>query len=708
VEVNNQGSGTLNFDVSASTQLGGNWLSVTALDPIATPASPATITVCANPAQVINSAGQVGTYIGQVQVISTDGSQSAHIAVVMAVSAVPNILLSRSGLTFTVVQNGPGTPDDVVGVLTTGGPDTLNWTASPTALSGGNWLKVLTASGTSSSAAAGQIQVAVDQPTVQTLAPGIYYTSIAVQATDAVTGQQAGNSPQSITVALNVLDSGSFASPLVQPGGLIFGGEAGVNNAPPQPVHVFNLESAPVDYTSAVVTDDGGKWCSVLPDHATVTSNADLSVAVDFSQLGGTPHQCQVRLLFSDGSLQTVSILAVPGGSAASGSASITPGSTARAIKHVSPRGTSNCQQVLVVALTAPTDGSTATAHQQTDLEAAVTDNCTPANPVDIATVQVFFGNYDPIQTLLPTGGGSGRYTGSWTPTNVPANLPQSPVTLAVAAHTVAFAAAPQYYTVTVQLNSDTTAGTTSIGAGNNGVGVLNSASYDYPGVITPGSLVSIFGANMADSPPFSASSLPLQFQEANAQVLLDGQAIPLLYVSGGQINAQIPFINGNGTHQLSVMHGQTPSQPQTVTVAAVAPAIYTINEQGYGQAAVRVAGPEVVADKNHPVKANDAIEIYCTGLGQVSPTVPAGAPAPAPPPGVNSELPPGSNLIVTINNVQAQVLFAGLAPGSAGLYQVNAVIPEGVQGGDAVPIVISMAGLSSQPNVTIAVLQTQ
>src|ERR1035438_4458649 len=40
--------------------------------------------------------------------------------------------------------------------------------------------------------------------------------------------------------------------------------------------------------------------------------------------------------------------------------------------------------------------------------------------------------------------------------------------------------------------------------------------------------------------------------------------AIPLLYVSGGQINAQIPFINGNGTHQLSVMHGQTPSQPQT------------------------------------------------------------------------------------------------------------------------------------------------
>jgi uncharacterized protein (TIGR03437 family) len=708
VEVNNQGSGTLNFNASKSTQLGGNWLSVSALDSTATAALGATISVCADPAQVINSAGQVGTYIGQVQVSSTDGTQNAHITVVMAVSAVPSILLSRSGLTFTVVHNGQGTPGDVVYVLTAGSPDTLNWTASPAPLSGGNWLKVLTASGPATSAAAGKIQFAVDQPTVQTLAPGIYYTSVAVQATDAVSGQPAGNSPQ-IIVVLNVLDSGSLASPLVQPGGLIFGGEAGVNDAPPQTVQLFNLEVAPVDYNSAVVTDNGGNWCSVVPDHATLSYQADLSVAVDFSQLAGAaqnPRTCQVRLLFSDGSQQAVSILAVPGGSAAGNSASVSPRSATRAIQHISPKATGNCQQNLNVNLTAPATGYTPTAFQKTDLEAMVTDGCNPADPVDGADVHVFFNNNDPTQLLKPSGAGSGLYTGSWTPNNVSANSPETTVELKVDAAVLTTSAQPQFVYVPVQLNSATTATTTSINAGNNGVGVLNSASYDYAGVISPGSLVSIFGVNMADSPPVTAT-LPLQTREANAQVLLDGQPLPLLYASGSQINAQIPFtINGDITHSLSVMHGQSSSsQPQTVTVAAVAPAIYTTNEAGFGQAAVLVHGPEVLADKNHPVKAGDAIEIYCAGLGQVSPPVPAGNGAPLSP---LSWLPPGSKLVVMINNVPANVLFAGLAPGFAGLYQVNAVIPEGVKGGDAVPIVISLAGVPSQPLVTIAVQQTQ
>jgi uncharacterized protein (TIGR03437 family) len=705
VEESNQGGGTLSFNASSSTQLGGNWLSVLALESNATPGLPATLSVCANPAQVINSAGQVGTYTGQVQVSSTDGSQTAHFTVVMVVSALPGILLSRSGLTFTVVQSGQGTPGDVVDVLTTGGPNPLQWTASPTSLSGGNWLKVLTASGTASSAAAGQIQVAVDQPTVQNLSPGIYYSLIAIQATDAVSGQPAGNSPQSVTVALNVLDSGSFASPLVEPAGLIFSGEAGVNNAVPQTVQIFNLEATPVEYNSAVVTDDGGNWCSVAPSNATVMYSADMNLAVDFSQLGETTQgirTCQVRLLFSDGSLQMVSILALPGtGAAATDSAA----NAAQPVKHVMPRDGGNCQQVLVVALTKPAAGSTLTASQEADLEAKVTDGCNPADPVDTAAVTAFFSNNDRRQPITAIGGGTGLYTGSWTPTNVPPNHTVTLEVEAAADRDRKYVTAPnQFYPITVQPNSTTDSNTTSINAGN-GVQVLNSASYDYPGVISPGGLVAIFGANMADSPPFTASTLPLQIQAANAQVLLDGQPVPLQYVSGGQINAQIPFdVNGNATHQLSVTHGQNPSQPQSVTVAAVAPAIYTTNEQGFGQAAVRVAGPEVVADQNHPVKAGDAIEIYCTGLGQVSPPIAAGAPSPTSP---LSELPPGS-VVVMINNVQANVLFAGLAPGLAGLYQVNAVIPEGVQGGNAVPIVISLAGVSSQPNVTIAVQQSQ
>ena len=57
----------------------------------------------------------------------------------------------------------------------------------------------------------------------------------------------------------------------------------------------------------------------------------------------------------------------------------------------------------------------------------------------------------------------------------------------------------------------------------------------------------------------------------------------------------------------------------------------------------------------------------------------------------------------LTIGGVNAQVQFAGLAPFFTGLYQVNAVVPNGVQPGNAVPVVLNVAGQSSTP-VTMAV----
>jgi len=57
----------------------------------------------------------------------------------------------------------------------------------------------------------------------------------------------------------------------------------------------------------------------------------------------------------------------------------------------------------------------------------------------------------------------------------------------------------------------------------------------------------------------------------------------------------------------------------------------------------------------------------------------------------------------VTIGGQAAPVTFSGLTPGYAGLYQVNAVVPSGITTGDAVPVVLSVAGQTSPP-VTIAV----
>jgi len=89
---------------------------------------------------------------------------------------------------------------------------------------------------------------------------------------------------------------------------------------------------------------------------------------------------------------------------------------------------------------------------------------------------------------------------------------------------------------------------------------------------------------------------------------------------------------------------------------------------------------------------------IYCAGLGPVNPAIGDGTAAPS------STLSRTVNPVTaTIGGQPAQVLFAGLAPGFAGLYQVNVVVPTGVTTGADIPVILTTAGFSSTP-VTVAI----
>jgi uncharacterized protein (TIGR03437 family) len=180
--------------------------------------------------------------------------------------------------------------------------------------------------------------------------------------------------------------------------------------------------------------------------------------------------------------------------------------------------------------------------------------------------------------------------------------------------------------------------------------------------------------------------------------VRLGDQLLPLFYSSTNQINAQVPFgLAVNTTLQLVVRHGDTISVPSDLSVAAAQPAVFAINQQGTGQGAIVNGVTNVLADAAHPVRANDVVTIYCTGLGTVSPEVGVGVAASTT---VLSRT--TSPVTVMIGGKTATVNFAGLAPGFVGLYQVNAVVPSGVTG-DSVPVILGASGQSS-PSVTIAV----
>jgi len=95
---------------------------------------------------------------------------------------------------------------------------------------------------------------------------------------------------------------------------------------------------------------------------------------------------------------------------------------------------------------------------------------------------------------------------------------------------------------------------------------------------------------------------------------------------------------------------------------------------------------------------AGDTLVIYCTGLGEVNPSIVAGTPAPVSP--LSHTV---NTVTATMGGIAANVQFAGLTPGFAGLYQVNAVVPTGVTPGNQVPLILTAAGQSSVA-VTIAV----
>jgi uncharacterized protein (TIGR03437 family) len=56
----------------------------------------------------------------------------------------------------------------------------------------------------------------------------------------------------------------------------------------------------------------------------------------------------------------------------------------------------------------------------------------------------------------------------------------------------------------------------------------------------------------------------------------------------------------------------------------------------------------------------------------------------------------------VTVGDVDAEVLFAGLAPGFVGVYQINAQLPGHVPLGTQIPLTISVGGRSTTVNVRV------
>jgi uncharacterized protein (TIGR03437 family) len=651
--VGNAGGGILTYKAAASTTSGGNWLSVNQDAAGATPTAPDPLGISVDPSSLA-----VGTYTGAIA-ISADTTQTIPVTVTVS-SAQQDILLSQTGLTFTAVVNGGAVPSQTFGVLNSGA-GVMPWTVSTSTLNGGNgWLNATPNSGTTDAASLAVPLVSVSVNPAN-LTPGQYSGQIQVNSASA------NNSPQFVSVILNVLPAGSNPGPLVLPTGLIFAQAPGGPAAPPQTISISNLTGTQLTFNSGTLTNDGAAWFAATPKTGTVTpmQPTTLTVSVNSAELTPAIRQGVLTLLFQDGSVRTVNVLFLL---ASGGSAS----ASARGGSHASGCAPSK----LLPVITSLGSQFTVPAGWPNTVAAQVVDDC--GNPQVTGTVTATFSNGDPPVPLVSLK--NGGWTGTWQVSNTKNSAISVTLTADIASQQISGAA-----TVSGSLQSSANAPVLRPG------GVLNAASYSPSAPLAPGSEIAIFGSNLANGTS-SASAFPLPSELAGTLVTIGGKAAPLLYAGTGQVNAIIPFgLPLNTTAQVIVQQGNAYTSPQSIVLSPANPAIYTADSSGSGQGIVfRPDGQ--LAQAGTPAQSGDELLIYASGLGDTTPEGSAGQAAP------NSPLMNVSGAVnLTIGGQSARVDFAGLAPGFAGLYQINASVPGGVHG-NALPVVLTVGGQPSPP----------
>jgi uncharacterized protein (TIGR03437 family) len=230
--------------------------------------------------------------------------------------------------------------------------------------------------------------------------------------------------------------------------------------------------------------------------------------------------------------------------------------------------------------------------------------------------------------------------------------------------------------------------------------GVVNAASF-LGGAVAPGEMITIFGAGIGPAQLTNLSVGPdgiLAKAVAETRVLFDGVAAPLIYVSASQVSAMVPYaVASKPSTVLQAEYKGLKSNPLTLPVAACAPAIFTADSSGKGQAAIANENG-TYNSKDNPADKGSVITFYATGEGQTDPA------------GVDGKLAfgvyPKPVLPVTlqIGGVNAEVLYYGAAPeAAAGVFQLNVKVPETVAPGQQ-SLILRVGSCASPATVNMAV----
>jgi uncharacterized protein (TIGR03437 family) len=561
-------------------------------------------------------------------IVCAAGIASAH---------APLIGLSKRYLNFVAAPGGAAPPAQAV-ALTNTTHGRMPWTATASTTRGGAWLRVTPAQGLLPGLDPFESAALVIAVTPAGLANGAYYGMVTIRAQGDAQAAPADNSPQVIEVALTV-GSGTAAPGIgVSPDALLFEGVTGSGRVGVANMQISNTGGGTLSWTATAE----GTWLGL-----SVASGSLLSV---FAQAGALPA----------GVYNGRVVITAPG-------AVNSPVAIAVTLRLRDPAAPAIRVSAPSLLLSTPDEGRSP-APQGLEISNAgegvlrwrlevLTFNggawlaASPASGTGTGLVMV---------SADARGLGTGSYAGRVTiVAEGAANSPLPvPVTLAIRR------AQPE-------LESR---------------GVVNAATLG-AGFLAPGELVTLFGARLGPREGVVGAPDPAL---AGTRVYFDGFVAPLLYVSYGQINLQVPYeLAGRSVTRVAVtIDGLDPVEMQ-LPLREAAPGIFAaLNQNG------TLNGPQNPADRG------SVVQLYLTGQGVLDPPLPTGAAAPLEPPFPVPVLP----VRVTMDGLEAPVLFAGAAPGFVGLTQVNAAVPAELRPSAEVNVALLVGSHPAGKRVALAV----
>ena len=173
-----------------------------------------------------------------------------------------------------------------------------------------------------------------------------------------------------------------------------------------------------------------------------------------------------------------------------------------------------------------------------------------------------------------------------------------------------------------------------------------------------------------------------------------------MIYAVSGQLSCVVPYEVAVGAIvDVQILYQGQVSASGSVNIVASAPGVFTVDASGSGQGSILNQDSSLNSPSN-PAARGSIVSVYATGEGQTNPPGVDGKPDGSPAP-----VPAAQPVTAMVGGLPANVVYAGGAPGLvAGVLQVNVQIPQSAMTGGAVPITISVGGVVSQANVTLAI----